>query len=224
MANRLQYARDFNPYAKGVTVDELLKVRRQLAKVMNQRIVRLRDTKSPITGESYTFGAYDLMSDYLKDRDRNRFSEVLKPQEYIDKNTGKIQVAKIKQEIRALQGFEELKSSRVGGMHEIEAARVATFMTAKREDGVIARAALNEETVTSKDFYDFLNSKTYTEITEKIDSDKLVEEYDRTIGIGATKEQIVSALNDYVNNLKPRQRISVKGIQRALGAIEIGKK
>jgi len=220
----LQYARDFNPYAKGVTIDELLKVRRQLAKVMNQRIVRLRDTKSPITGESYTFGAYDLMSDYLKNRDKNRFSEVLKPQEYIDKDTGKIQVSKIKQEIRTLQGFEELKSSRVGGMHEIEAARVATFMSVKQEDGVVSRAALNEKTVTSKDFYDFLNSKTYTEISESMDSDKLVEEYDVAADRGATKRQIVTALNKYVKGLKDNERISVKGVQEALGAIKIRKK
>lgn len=220
----LQYARDFNPYAKGVTIDELLRVRRQLAKVMNQRMVRLEQNKSPITGESYTFGAYDLMSDYLKDRDRNRFSEVLKPQEYTDKETGKMQVGKIKAEIRALQGFEELKSSRVGGMHEIEAARIATFTGAREEDGVISRPALNEETVTSKDFYDFLNSKTFTEISDKIDSDKLVEEYDVAADRGATKRQIVRALNQYVKGLKMGERISVKGVQEALGAIKIRKK
>ena len=75
----LQYARDFNPYAKDVTLEELQRVRRQLAKVMNQRMVRLEQNKSPITGESYTFGAYDIMRDYLGAKDRNRFSEVLKP-------------------------------------------------------------------------------------------------------------------------------------------------
>ncbi len=222
--SNLQYARDFNPYAKGVTIDELLKVRRQLAKVMNQRMVRLEQNKSPITGESYTFGAYDLMTDYLKDRDRRRFNEVLKPQEYTDKETGKMQVGKIKADIRALQGFEELRSSRVGGMHEIEAARIATFTSAREEDGVISRAALNEETVTSKDFYDFLNSKTFTEISDKIDSDKLVEEYDVAADRGASKRQIVRALNKYVKNLKMGERISIKGVQEALGAIKIRKK
>lgn len=221
--SNLQYARDFNPYAKDVTIDELLKVRRQLAKVMNQRMVRLEQNKSPITGESYTFGAYDLMTDYLKDRDRKRFNEVLNPKEYID-DEGNIQVAKIKQEIRKLQGFEELKSSRVGGMHEIEAARIATFTSAREEDGVISRATLNEETVTSKDFYDFLNSKTFTEISEDMDSDKLVEEYDVAADRGATKRQIVRALNKYVKGLKANERISVKGVQEALGAIKIRKK
>lgn len=223
--SNLQYARNFNPYAKDVTIEELLKVRRQLAKVMNQRMVRLEQNKSPITGESYTFGAYDLMTDYLKDRDRKRFNEVLNPKEYTD-DKGKIQIAKIKQEIRKLQGFEELKSSRVGGMHEIEAARIATLTSAREEDGVISRTALHEDTVTSKDFYDFLNSKTYAEISSAkgMDSDQLVEEYDVAADRGATKEQIVTALNDYVNNLKPRQRVSIKGIQKALGAIEIKKK
>lgn len=221
--SNLQYARDFNPYAEGVTIDELLKVRRQLAKVMNQRMVRLEHTKSPYSGESYTFGAYDLMSDYLRDRDRKRFNEALNPKEYLD-DKGKIQVGKIKQEIRKLQGFEELKSSRVGGMHEIEAARIATFTSAREEDGVISRAALNEETVTSKDFYDFLNSKTFTEISEDMDSDQLVEEYDVAADRGATKLQIIRALNKYVKGLKANERISVKGVQEALGAIKIRKK
>ena len=202
MANRLQYARDFNPYAKDVTLEELQRVRRQLAKVMNQRMVRLEQTKSDITGESYTFGAYDIMSDYLSGKDRNRFSEVLKPSNMTKSD--------IQKEIRALQGFEEMKSSRVGGMKEIERARIKTFTGGDMN--------ISEEVVRSKDFYDFLNSATYEELTRSFDSETLIEEYSRAAERGATKKQIVKALNDYSKRSK---RVSVKGIQKQLGAIKI---
>ena len=202
MANRLQYARDFNPYAKDVTLEELQSVRRQLAKVMNQRMVRLEQTKSDITGESYTFGAYDIMSDYLSGKDRNRFSEVLKPSNMTKSD--------IQKEIRALQGFEEMKSSRVGGMKEIERARIKTFTGGDMN--------ISEEVVKSKDFYDFLNSATYEELTRSFDSETLIEEYSKAAERGATKKQIVKALNDYSKRSK---RVSVKGIQKQLGAIKI---
>lgn len=210
MANRLQYARDFNPYGKNVTIEEIQRVRRQLAKVMNQRMVRLEQNKSPITGEPYTFGAYDLMRDYLKKKDRNRFSEVLKPKDMSKRD--------LQKEIRELQGFEELKSSRISGMHQIEKLRKETLTSDVVVDGQIVRRALSEETVSNKDFYDFLNSKTYSELVEKIDSDKIVETFDRASTEGATKDQIVSALNEYIKSAK---RLSIKGVKRALGAIEI---
>lgn len=200
--SNLQYARDFNPYAKDVSLEELQRVRRQLAKVMNQRMVRLEQNKSPITGESYTFGAYDIMRDYLGAKDRNRFSEVLKPS-----NMSKSEIQK---EIRVLQGFEEMKSSRVRGMHEIEAARIKTFTGGDME--------ISEEVVKSKDFYDFLNSSTFDELTRSFDSETLIEEYAKAADRGATNKQIVKALNDYSKRSK---RVSVKGIQKQLGAIKI---
>lgn len=198
----LQYARDFNPYAKDVTLEELQRVRRQLAKVMNQRMVRLEQNKSPITGESYTFGAYDIMRDYLGAKDRNRFSEVLKP--------ATMTKSEIQKEIRVLQGFEEMKSSRVRGMHEIEAARIKTFTGGDME--------ISEEVVKSKDFYDFLNSSTFEELTRSFDSETLIEEYAKAADRGATNKQIVKALNDYSKRSK---RVSVKGMQKQLGAIKI---
>jgi len=204
--NNLQYARDFNPYARDVTLEELMRVRRQLAKVMNQRMVRLEQNKSPITGESYTFGAYDVMRDYLGAKDRNRFSEVLKPS-----NMSKSDIQK---EIRVLQGFEEMKSSRVRGMHEIEAARIRTFTGGDMN--------VPEEVVKTKDFYDFLNSSTYEELTRSFDSETLIEEYAKAADRGVTNKQIVKALNDYS---KQSKRVSVKGLQKKLGAIKIrGKK
>lgn len=207
--NNLQYARDFNPYSKDVSLEELQKVRRQLAKVMNQRMVRLENTKSPITGESYTFGAYDVMRDYLGNRDRNRFSEVLKPSD--------MSKSDIQKEIRVLQGFEDMKSSRVAGMHEIERARIKTLT-----EGTGSREGLSKEVVSNKEFYDFLNSATYEELTKSFDSETLIEEYSKAAERGATKRQIVRALNKYTRESK---RMSIKGVQKQLGAIKIkGKK
>ena len=231
MASRLQAARDFDPYAKGNSLDELLRVRRQLAKVMNQRMVRLENTKSSVTGEAYTFGAYDLMQDYLKKQGRAikdgraRFSETEIPLTQIKemakqgKSVEEIEQALIRQtqkEIRVLQGFEDLKSSQISGMKDIEHQRKATFMSATD-----TREALHEEVVSNKDFYDFLNSATYKEIVESFSSEQLVEEYDKAAAAGATPEQIIKALNDYVEGLRMNEEISVKGIQEALGAIEI---
>lgn len=214
MASNLQYARDFDPYERGVSMDELLKVRRQLAKVMNQRMVRLEQTKSPITGESYDFGAYDLMEDYLEKQGRRRFSEVLKPKKTGDDGTRPWSKREIQSEILRLQRFEAMKSSRVAGMREIEQKRIATFTSATAGN----TKALDEAVVTTKDFYDFLNSSTFEEITRTFDSEKLVEEYNRYAKRGLSKDDIVDALNTYVQNLAEGEKISVKGIKRELKA------
>lgn len=231
MANRLEYARSFDPYAKGNSLDELLRVRRQLAKVMNQRMVRLENTTSNVTGEAYTFGAYDLMQDYLKKQGRPtkdgraRFSEIEIPMTQIKemakegKSVEEIEQALIRQtqkEIRVLQGFEDLKSSQISGMKDIERQRKATFMSATD-----TRAALHEEVVSNKDFYDFLNSATYKEIVESFDSETLIEEYDKAASRGATPEQIIGALDKYVSEQRMGEELSIKGLQEALGAIEI---
>lgn len=206
MANGLQYARGFNPYAKGTTMDELLRIRRQLSKVMNQRMVRLENTQSPITGEAYTFGAYDLMQDYLKDKgktgDKLRFTETLNI---------KASKAAIQKEIRVLQGFEDMVSSRISGMHAIERQRIKTFETPV-EDG---RSALSHETVTNKEFYDFLNSATYEELSKSLDSDDIVEIYDMASERGLSSDEITKGIITYSKRAK---KISVKGLKKSLKA------
>ena len=211
MANRLQSARDFNPYGAGVTMDELRKVRRQLAKVVNQRMVRLENTKSPITGETYDFGAYDLMQDYLKDKGRNRFDERLKVADP-SKDYSKRELQK---EIRILQNFEQMPSSRVAGQKAIERRRIETFVQGNEDTG---RKGLSRATVTNKDFYDFLNSKTYEELSNSFSSDDLVEEYDKASERGLSKDDIIDALEEYAEQHK---RMSLKGIKRALRAKKV---
>ena len=214
MANRLQSARDFNPYGAGVTMDELRKVRRQLAKVMNQRMVRLENTKSAITGETYDFGAYDLMQDYLKDIGRNRFDERFKVADPA-KDYSKRELQK---EIRILQNFEQMPSSRVAGQKAIERRRIETFVQGNEDIGC---EGLCRATVTNKDFYDFLNSKTYEELSNSFSSDDLVEEYDKAASRGLSKVDIIDALEEYAEQHK---RMSLKGIKRALRAKKVKSK
>ena len=210
MAGKLQQARDFNPYEKGVTVEELQKIHRQLAKVLNQRMVRLENTKSPITGEAYTFGAYDLMQDYLdrqgKKGDKLRFTESL--------SAGGMSKAELQKEVRKMQRFESFESSRVGGMKAIEARRAKSF-TERSEEG---QTPISAQTVSSKDFYDFLNSKTYEELSRMVSSDVLVEEYDRAAQRGVSREKIEAALQEYVEKAR---KVSIKGIRRKLRARKI---
>lgn len=210
MAGKLQQARDFNPYEKGVTVEELQKIHRQLAKVLNQRMVRLENTKSPITGEAYTFGAYDLMQDYLdqqgKKGDKLRFTESL--------SAGGMSKAELQKEVRKMQRFESFESSRVGGMKAIEARRAKSF-TERSEEG---QTPISAQTVSSKDFYDFLNSKTYEELSRMVSSDVLVEEYDRAAQRGVSREKIEAALQEYVEKAR---RVSIKGIRRKLRSRKI---
>lgn len=210
MANRLQYARDFDPYGKGVTIEELQRIRRQLAKVMNQRMVRLEQAKSPITGEKYTFGSYDKMQDYLakqgkapiKGTDTRRFAETLDP---------KMSRRELQKEIRALQTFEEQVTSRVGGMREIEKKRVET----------LNKQGLDVKTVRSKDFFDFLNSETYTQLLKSFTSEDIIEEYDKKVQKEKnTGEDIGEAFKKY---LEEADRVSLKGLRKSLGTTQIKK-
>lgn len=212
MANRLQTAREFDPYGKGVTIDDLRKIRRQLSKVMNQRMVRLEQAKSPVTGESYTFGSYDKMQDYLESKGRapmkgtdiRRFSEVLDPG---------MSKRELQKEIRALQGFEEQVSSRVAGMKQIERQRIKTM----------TEAGLDPNTARNKDFYDFLNSKTYEELLKSFTSEDIIEEYDRAAKKEKTSgEDIAEAFRNYIEN--ESGRISLKSLRASLGTTTIKKK
>lgn len=168
---------------------ELEAMHRQLAKAANQRMVRLERSKSDITGEAFTFGAYDIATDYLEAKGRNRFSET-KEQKDLD-------VFELKKEINVLQQFITSKSSRVGGMKEIEKERVSTF------------EAKGITFASNKEFYDFLNSNSFMYLSGNqkkkdgswsptiIDSDTIIDMYQKARDSGATAEQIQQALDDF---------------------------
>lgn len=199
----LRAAQTFDPYASDVTRDDLLAIRRQLAKVMNQRMVRLENTKSPITGEAYTFGSYEKMQDYLTKQGRTVTGNRPGGKRFAEQLNVDMSNKQLIKEIRALQGYSEQPSSTISGMHKIEAKRIKTF-----ED-----KGLDASVVKNKDFYDFLNNTTFDRISKIIDSDKVVEEYNRQAKQGLPVNEIVDAIDKYVQG---RDRVSIKGLKISL--------
>ena len=192
-----------------------------ITRVTNSARTRTTETLPTIIVESNKpilskkVGVY-LMEDYLQKQNRNRFSEVLKPTKGTGEDRRAWNKAELQKEIKKLQRFEELKSSRVGGMREIEAARVATLTAPNKDVG--RKTGLSEEVVTTKDFYDFLNSSTYDDLIATFTSEDIIEEYDKAADRGVSHEEIVDALNTY---LKRARRASLKGIKRKLRSIKV---
>lgn len=182
-------------------IDELRALRRQLAKAANQRLVRLENTKSEISGESYTFGAYDIAMQYIEDSGLKRFSENINYRP-IGKDTD-TEAERLQGEIDVLQGFLSMKSSRIKGMRDIEAARVETF------EGKGITFASNKE------FYDFLNSETFKHLTSNyiFTSETLVDEFQKAAEAGVSLSDIKDAVESYRRHSK---RPSVKGLRKAL--------
>ena len=133
-------------YRKSIPTSELKAIRRQYAKQVNQRLVRLERAKSTVTGESFDkMGAGVLIKAKLEELGRNRFSELMNPAGYNRRD--------IQREIIELKTFLDYKTSTVAGAKKVEIARLKAFES--RGLGEVAR---------SKDFYDFLNSESYKDL------------------------------------------------------------
>lgn len=157
---------------------DINQVRRQLAKAANQRMRRLEKEVSPITGNTYSFGAYDIAQEYLATKDKTRFSEALG----LDRD-----LYDIIREITVLQGFLTSKSSTVRGQRAIEQKRVQTFVS----------KGIPESVAASKEFYEFLSSSTFTNLSKAFSSETLVEEFDRLAEEGATGEDIMKGFQEF---------------------------
>lgn len=188
----------------GVSTSELLKVHKQLAKRTNQRLLRLERSASSVTGESFaSYGAADKAKEYLTNQGRNRFREnISSTLKNIDEAQQRYEALK---DIKAMQDFLTSKSSTVKGQKEIEQKRIETF----EEQGI--------ESASNKEFYDFLNSETFKELTKSFDSNTIVEAYDDAIKQGKTSAEIATAFDDYRN----QQNISVKGLRDSLGLTQL---
>lgn len=186
-------ARDFEVFAEDISRDDLEALRRQLAKAANQRMVRLENTASPVTGEKYTFGAYDIAKEYLEKQGRNRFAETKKQLTKSD--------YQLKKEISEIQNFLRSKSSTVGGMHQIEKKRIQQF----KDKGISAAS--------NKDFYDFLNSKSYEKLNEAWNSDDIIDIYDRGYREGLSASEIQKQFDDFMySNTKKTKKNLIKAI------------
>lgn len=187
----------YNPY-KASSSDELNNIRRTLAKRANQRLVRLERAYSYITGESYaSYGAASYAYDYLRSKGRNRFSE---------SRTYTNDFNVLRREILELQRFLGAVTSTVAGQRAVEQRRVHTF----EEKGI--------KFAGNKEFYDFLNSKLFDDLSKTFDSNKIVEIYD----LGRqklSKEEVINNITDVLERLRQQDKYNLKELKEGLNLL-----
>ena len=187
----------------GMSATELQQVRRKLAKRANQRMLRLERSTSDISGEAYHAGAYDIAQEYLKSIGREkRFSESL--------GYEKDSIYRLKKEILELDTFLHSKTSTITGNREAEKKRIDTFT------GDLW--GLDEKTVASKEFYDFLQSSAYDYfLANSFTSEQLVDIYDTFREAGADASKIQDAIDDFKQQIQDKNAESKNGKQVPVG-------
>lgn len=210
-------------HEKNTSISDLAKVHRALAKRTNQRLVRLERSASMVTGEKYdTYGAGEIAKKYLAEKNRTRFSEfskrkgqIILPKELQELDKG-AQRNRLIKDINEMQKFLLSKSSTVSGQRAIEKKRIKTFEKAKYSEDGLERKALSVETATNKQFYDFLKSQTFSDLTNvnKFDSNTIVEIYDeaRTV-LDMPLDDIEKAFAEY----SEKENQSEKGLRAFMG-------
>lgn len=210
MARKPDYLQTTNYWNVTASREALQAVRRKLAKRANQRLVRLERSVSPISGEAYHVGAYDIAQAELGER--RRYSEKL---DYLT------DITELKKEIGQLQAFLNAKSSTVSGNRAIEKKRVETLTNLGRDEE--GHAVISLETATSKGFYDFISSKAYIYLSEKqVDSEGLQEIYDYyTEKKGLSYEDVQGIVDEYYKRVSADENavISFREIADELGAL-----
>lgn len=166
---------------------ELLQRRKNLAKVANSRIRRLENAKSEITGESMINAPwFNNTLSYLDDAGKTRFSESMETKEMKEWSD-----FKLKREIVVLEEFLSMESTTVSGYREIEEKRVNTFID----------KGIPEDIARSSEFYDFLNSETFSTIVEEsARSEDIIDIFDRASDRGLSIEQIISRFDEHTKN------------------------
>lgn len=187
----------------GMSAPELQQTRRKLAKRANQRMLRLERSTSDISGEAYHAGAYDIAQEYLKSIGRGkRFSESL--------GYEKDSIYRLKKEILELDTFLHSKTSTITGNREAEQKRIDTFT------GDLW--GLDEKTVASKEFYDFLQSSAYDYfLANSFTSEQLVDIYDTFREAGADASKIQDAIDDFKQQIQDKNAESKNGKQVPVG-------
>lgn len=197
-------------YRKSYNVKDLQAVRRKLAKRANQRMVRLERATSNITGEKYTFGAYDVAQEYLGSK--RRFSENLNHLTDINK---------LRREVSVLQGFLNSKTSTVQGIREMEQKRISTWE--KGEWGMKWKmSGIRNKPIkfaSTKEFYDFLNSGILQDMTAAgFTSDQAVESYEAAMQAEARpEEEIREVISEALKEFRKKKEGGLKELLERLG-------
>lgn len=196
---------NINVWQSSYTMDELQQMRRKLAKRANQRIVRLANNKSMVTGEAYdSYGAVDLVYDYLRKQRKGegqllRFSE----RQHVDMDK-----KALKKEISELQNFLNAKTSTVGGQKRAERLRIEAF-----ESGGLKIA-------TNKEFYNFMNSDVFTKAVNGFDSATIVDLYDKARKVtNKDGEEMYDddKVRDIIDEYMKNEKVTVKELYAQFG-------
>lgn len=163
IGERKEYGK-WNVFQQSYSRAELTARRARLAKVANSRIRSLEKATSDISGEKLIEGSqFNTVQSYLESQGKKRFSESKKARQFND--------FELKRDIVVLENFLSMQSSTVSGFKEVEQKRVQSFM----DKGV------PEDIATSKDFYDFLNSPDFQQLTqETLDSEDIIDIIERS--------------------------------------------
>lgn len=196
---------------------ELSATRRKLAKRANQRLLRLERSKSEVTGEAYHAGAYDIAEDYLRQIGRgNRFSESINYTKTIDKKTGEVSydIYRLKKEILELDTFLHSKTSTVSGNRAAERKRIETFTSPE--------FGLSREVVSSKGFYDFLQSEAFDYFVQNsFTSEQLMDVYNIYRESGASSSKIRQGIAKYKAHLKEINANATNGVAKQASLVEM---
>lgn len=192
-------------YRKSISTKELMEMRRSLAKRANQRLVRLERSSSIVSGKSYIdIGVGQIVKQDLASKGRTRWSETLS-------GTGRGERAlnrrQLQREIIELQSFLEAKTSTVAGAKDVEGRRLQSFE--EKGLGTVAR---------EESFYKFLNSENYKQLVKSLDSDQIVDFYNKQYKEGIPAEEIEKQFDDYLEGVtgSASGEISYKGMKQFL--------
>lgn len=171
-------------HSESERLPDIYETRKRLAKVTNQRLRRLEKSTSAISGEAYTYGAYDIISDYIDKNVRGkRFSEQL------NESAKREDVIR---EITAMQRFLSSSSSTVAGQRKAEEKRVLSFIN----------KGVPEKYARSKEFYDFLSSKQFEHLggaKGAYTSEQIIEQLERAGDEGVPISKMIDAFSEYLN-------------------------
>lgn len=206
MPNQTKHLSKVDVYRTTQTTADLQRIRRTLARTANERLRALERATSPITGESYAYGAYESAMQFTP-KGRSRFSESAAP-----RNMSR---ADLQREIVNLQYFINAKTSTVRGQKAAEKKRVETFAKGYGKSG----KRVSEKTAASKSFYDFLKSKAFSDAKKRMDSEDIIEMYDAARETGKPEE----AINNIFEAWNKSQGVGRKALEEALKLREVPK-